>query len=141
MRKICLLLSILIGTVFTADLDNGVIVLTDDNFDEELAKHPNILIEFYAPWCGHCKKLAPEYEAAAEVLAKNDPPLAIAKVDATENKKLAERFGIRGFPTLFWFVNGEKQEYNGGRTKDTIVSWVLKKSGPPSTKVTCDALK
>ena len=39
------------------------------------------------------------------------------------------------------FSNGEKQEYTGGRTKDTIVSWVLKKSGPPSTKVTCDALK
>ena len=53
---------------------------------------------------GHCKKLAPEYAGAAEVLAKNDPPLTIAKVDATENKAVAERFGIRGFPTLFWFV-------------------------------------
>jgi protein disulfide-isomerase A1 len=124
-----------------AELDEGVLVLTDDNFDEEIAKYDKLLIEFYAPWCGHCKKLAPEYSAAAEVLAKNDPPLAIAKVDATENKKVAERFGIRGFPTLFWFVNGEQQEYTGGRTKDTIVSWILKKSGPPSTKVTCDALK
>lgn len=124
-----------------ADLDEGVLVLTDDNWEEEIAKYEKLLVEFYAPWCGHCKKLAPEYSAAAEVLSKNDPPLALAKVDATENKKLAERFGIRGFPTLYWFVNGEQQEYTGGRSKDTIVSWVLKKSGPPSTKVTCDALK
>ena len=55
-------------------------------------------------YSGHCKKLTPEYAGAAEVLAKNDPPMALAKVDATENKKLAERFGIRGFPTLKWFV-------------------------------------
>lgn len=52
---------------------------------------------------GHCKKLAPEYSAAAEVLAKNDPPLSLAKVDATAEKKLAEKYGIQGFPTLFFF--------------------------------------
>ena len=52
---------------------------------------------------GHCKKLAPEYEAAAEVLKAQDPPRTIAKVDATEAKGLAERFEIKGFPTLAWF--------------------------------------
>jgi len=122
-------------------MDNGVMVLTDANFDDELAKHEFILVEFYAPWCGHCKKLTPEFEGAAEILAKNDPPIALAKVDATEQKTVAERFGIQGFPTLFWFKNGVKAEYTGGRTKDTIVQWILKKSGPPSTQVTCDALK
>ena len=54
-------------------------------------------------YSGHCKKLTPEYEGAAEVLSKNDPPIALAKVDATAEKTLAERFGIQGFPTLFWF--------------------------------------
>ena len=54
-------------------------------------------------YSGHCKKLAPEYSAAAEILAKNDPPFYVAKVDATENKKLGERFGVQGFPTLFFF--------------------------------------
>jgi protein disulfide-isomerase A1 len=44
-----------------------------------------------------------EYSEAALVLQKNDPPLSLAKVDATEQKKLAERFGIQGFPTLVWF--------------------------------------
>lgn len=57
----------------------------------------------FLSFSGHCKKLAPEYEAAAEVLSKNDPPIALAKVDATNEKTLAERFGIQGFPTLMWF--------------------------------------
>ena len=66
-----------------------------------LAKCILISFEFYS---GHCKQLAPEYSAAAEVLSKNDPPLSLAKVDATEQKGVADRFGIQGFPTLFWFV-------------------------------------
>jgi thioredoxin-like negative regulator of GroEL len=57
----------------------------------------------FISYSGHCKKLAPEYSEAALVLQKNDPPLSLAKVDATEQKKLAERFGIQGFPTLIWF--------------------------------------
>lgn len=142
MFKLCLLTVLAALTaVKAADLDEGVLVLTDANFDEELAKHEFMLVEFYAPWCGHCKKLTPEYSGAALELAKSDPPIPLAKVDATENKKVAEQFGIQGFPTLFWFRNGEKTEYTGGRTKDTIIQWVLKKSGPPSTEVTCDQLK
>ena len=53
---------------------------------------------------GHCKKLAPEYVKAASSLAAMDPPRYIAKVDATEQKDLAARFEIKGFPTLVWFV-------------------------------------
>jgi len=88
------------------NFDNGVLVLTDDTFDEAIAKYDYLLVEFYAPWCGHCKKLAPEYEAAAAVLSAQDPPRTIAKVDATENKGIADRMGIKGFPTLFFFNQG-----------------------------------
>jgi thiol-disulfide isomerase/thioredoxin len=52
---------------------------------------------------GHCKTLAPEYVKAAKKLGENTPPYYIAKVDATENKEVAERFGVKGFPTLFFF--------------------------------------
>lgn len=58
---------------------------------------------FFSLFSGHCQKLAPEYAAAAGVLANNDPPYALAKVDATVNKKLKKRFGISGFPQLYFF--------------------------------------
>lgn len=145
MRKIFAsfaLVATLLGVVFAdAEMDEGVLVLTDDNFDGELAKYEHLLVEFYAPWCGHCKKLTPEYIKAAAQLAEQDPPRFLAKVDATENKQLAERFGIQGFPTLKFFNQGKETEYNGGRTADTIFSWIMKKTGPSSTEVTCDQLK
>jgi len=127
--------------VTAAEVDEGVLVLTDANFDEELVKYDHLLVEFYAPWCGHCKSLAPEYAKAAQRLAQNEPPYHLAKVDATEQKQLAERFGIRGFPTLFFFKKGQKIEYTGGRTENEIVNWILKKVGPPSAEVNCAQLK
>jgi protein disulfide-isomerase A1 len=141
---VCLLFALIavsVNSVLGAELDEGVLVLTDANFDEEIKKHEYLLVEFYAPWCGHCKKLTPEYITAAATLAKNDPPFFVAKVDATEQKKVAEEYGIQGFPTLKWFHNGEATDYQGGRTADAIVSWILKKTGPSSVELSCAALK
>jgi protein disulfide-isomerase A1 len=145
MKKICLSL-LTVATLLSVSLadvteEDNVLVLTDSNFHEEMKKHDFILVEFYAPWCGHCKSLAPEYAKAAKKLKENNPPYSLAKVDATENKNLAEEFGIRGFPTLFFFKNGVKQEYTGGRTENEIVNWILKRVGPPSTEITCDQVK
>jgi protein disulfide-isomerase A1 len=136
-----MLLVSLISTVVSVEMDEGVLVLTENTFEDELNKYPNILVEFYAPWCGHCKKLAPEYSAAAEVLSAMDPPVPLAKVDATEEKGLAEKYGVQGFPTLIFFKNQKKVEYTGGRTKDAIIQWITKKSGPPSALSDCDTIK
>jgi len=130
------------ATVNAEDVwDNGVLVLTDENFDEAIAKYDYLLVEFYAPWCGHCKKLAPEYEAAAAVLSAQDPPLTIAKLDATENKAIGDRMEVKGFPTLYFFNQGAKMDYTGGRTTDTIIEWLNKKTGPVSVEVDCAAMK
>lgn len=73
-------------------------------------------------------------ESAAKTL--KDDNVILATVDATEEKELAGKFGIKGYPTLKFFRNGKATEYNGGRTADTIVSWLRKKTGPAAQELT-----
>jgi protein disulfide isomerase len=104
-----------------------VLTLTTKIWDQHLKDNKQTLVEFYAPWCGHCKKLAPEFERAAVELKGT---VALGKVDATEEKDLASKYNIKGFPTLVWFEDAKETEYDGGRTSDTIVEWVKSMTGP-----------
>lgn len=113
--------------------DPDVHVLTKDSFDDFVNTNKYVLAEFYAPWCGHCKKLAPEYAAAATALKNSESEVKLAKIDATAEKELGERFGVSGYPSLFWFVDGEKKEYTGGRTEAEILAWINRKTSDPYT--------
>jgi len=119
------------------ELDGNVLVLNGNNFDEAVSAG-DVLVEFYAPWCGHCKSLAPEWAKAAKTLENS--PIKLAKVDATatESKSLAEKEGIKGFPTIKFFRGGKSSEYSGGRTESEIVKWVNKKAGPSIKTITTD---
>ena len=110
--------------------DKDVLVLDDKNFDETIFKSKEMfIVAFYAPWCGHCQKLLPEWNAAATQLKGQ---IKLAKVDATVNQQLASRYQIQGYPTIKIFPPGDKtnsniEEYNGPRDEDGIVQYALSK--------------
>ncbi|XP_029451753.1 protein disulfide-isomerase A6 [Rhinatrema bivittatum] len=114
-----------------------VIELNDDNFDKTVLNSDDVwLVEFFAPWCGHCKNLEPEWAAAAtEVKEQTKGKIKLAAVDATVNQMLTSRYGIRGFPTIKIFQKGEDPiDYDGGRSKADIVTRALdlfSESAPP----------
>ena len=109
--------------------DKDVIVLTDDNFDNIVFNDESMwLIAFYAPWCGHCQKLLPEWTSAATQLRGT---VKIAKVDATVHQKLAQRYQIQGYPTIKIFSPGKGdkkvEDYQGPRETAGIVQYALER--------------
>jgi len=131
-----ILVAFLAGVAQSSD----VLEFTDDDFDSKIGQHDLILVEFFAPWCGHCKRLAPEYEAAATRLKGT---VSLAKVDCTANSNVCGKYGVNGYPTLKIFRDGEDSgSYDGPRTADGIVSHLKKQAGPASVAITTEeALK
>ena len=111
------------ATVIRCDDDDGepekdgdVFILTKDNFEATVMDKDTFLVEFYAPWCGHCKAMAPAYSAAATKLKEKG--VFVGKVDCTKEKSLAKDFNIKGYPTLKFFKKGTAYEYEGPREEE-----------------------
>lgn len=106
--------------------------MTDADFEEKVMKSTDAwFIEFYAPWCGHCKQLQPEWERMAKKIYKD---IKVAKVDATVETKLASRYQIKGYPTIKYFPAGVKSDssvldYNGQRDSESMGTWALEMKG------------
>lgn len=114
------------------EVKSAVAHLHKDNFDAEI-KEGVTFIKFFAPWCGHCKRLAPTWEELAGKFAEN-AGVKIAKVDCTEdnnkNREICTAQGVNGFPTLNIYKDGEKvDEYNGKRAIDDLEAFVNKHLG------------
>jgi len=104
----------------------GVKVLVGKNFaDVALNKEKHVLVEFYAPWCGHCKKLTPIYDELGEKY-KDSKDIVIAKMDSTANE--VENVSIRGFPTIQLFKKGDNEvvTYDGDRDLAGFVKFLDK---------------
>ncbi|XP_023149318.2 protein disulfide-isomerase A2 [Amphiprion ocellaris] len=113
--------------------EKDVMVLHINNFERALSENQYLLVEFYAPWCGHCRELEPIYAEAAEKLKKEEPPLRLAKVDAIEEKEIADEFDVGSFPTMKLFLNGDRKQpvdFTGKRTVVGIMQWMKRRTGP-----------
>lgn len=138
LRHLLLLVTALLAAVILStpvvQAEEAVESLTADTFDDYITKHKHAVVQFYAPWCGHCKNLAPHYEAAAKILEEEDD-IHLAKVDATVETDLASKFNVRGYPTIKIFIEGKPMEYKGGRTEGEIITYLRKKFGPPASEI------
>lgn len=119
--------------------DDDVAVLNNSNFKNFVTKHKFVFVKFYAPWCGHCKSMAPAYAKLARRMKEDKNGVPIAKVDATVENELGTKYGVKGFPTLKLFINGEPIDYSGAREENPIYDWIMKKTGPSTVKITDSA--
>jgi len=138
-----------------------VTILTEANFEAEIGRSSNILwfVDFYAPWCGHCKKLDPVLSELSEDVESeiNDKisdgsstekslGVRIGKLDATMHKRVADQYAVKGFPTLLYFLPAGDRgkevhgKYEGPRTKQGFMSFLRRMVSPPVT-IIADASK
>lgn len=108
---------------------SDVLILNPDNFDSEVGGSSPVFVEFFAPWCGHCKNLAPEWAKAAKELKGK---VKLGALDATAHPSKAQEYGVQGYPTIKFFPAGVKSrndaaDYDGGRISGDIVNWALEK--------------
>ncbi|KAG5501822.1 hypothetical protein JKF63_04091 [Porcisia hertigi] len=132
---LALVLAVFVATASCATDDPsasmpGVVQLNAASFDSLVGKDKAALVEFYAPWCGHCKAMATEYAtlgAAYENSQVAKDFLVIGKVDATQERDIGQRFGVTGFPTILYFAPGslKPMKYEGGRTADEFAKYLM----------------
>ncbi|ETP52507.1 protein disulfide-isomerase domain [Phytophthora nicotianae P10297] len=104
---------------------SAVVHLTTTSFEEQVlpGKDP-WLIKFYAPWCGHCKRLAPTWNKLSRILKENGSNVRVAKVDCTVHRRVCSRFGVNGYPSLFYINDGQVYRYKGGRSLPAFLDFV-----------------
>ena len=138
------LLALIAGLASAEDWpkEKSVVVLDPKNFDGFIKSQSYTIVEFYAPWCGHCKSLEPEWAAAAKKVSKLKPAVLLAKVDADAHGDLAQKYGVSGYPTIKIFKDGKvAEDYDGPREAKGIVSFVKEAIGLTGSASSIEKLK
>jgi protein disulfide-isomerase-like protein len=110
-----------------------VVELTNDNWNNivtESEKH--IFVKFFAPWCGHCKKLKPDWDKLGDSIKSQNIMIGTVDCTAEEGKELCETNGIKGFPTLKSFWKNSAEDYEGGREYSELKAYA-ENLKPPCT--------
>ena len=110
-------------------VENSTIILTDSSIEKAIEQYENIIIYFYAPWCGHCRVFEPEYQKASPILQKDN--IYLAKIDSSNNNLSTQKYKVNGFPTIIFFKKGIPYEFEGGRSGKELINWARKKAGNP----------
>lgn len=132
-----------IALLITLFVTSNAIELTPDNWDEATAGK-TIFVKFFAPWCGHCKKMKPDWDKLMDAFA-DSPTSLVADVDCTtEGKPICDDNGVKGFPTLKFGDPSALEDYKGGRDYDSLKKFAsesLKPMCSPNNIDLCDAEK
>ena len=116
---------------WASELEN-IVHLTTENFEVFVKSNPSVLVAFYAPWCGHCKAMKPDYNKAAKIMEQENIQGKLAAVDATAEKELASMFEVKGFPTIKYFQNGDLlYDYGYPRSTEAFVDFMKDPKPPP----------
>lgn len=112
------------------ELPGTVWTVTTDNFASLLGKHDYLFLEFYTTHCQPCQRLVLELPEIARRVHAYNRRVGLGKVDGSEEKALAEKFTVHGFPTLLLITKGGQKEYTGGKTIREISDWIKKQTTP-----------
>uniref|UniRef100_A0A7N8XF27 protein disulfide-isomerase n=1 Tax=Mastacembelus armatus TaxID=205130 RepID=A0A7N8XF27_9TELE len=122
----------LLCAVVAACLSSAVLAFVEDLDDtfKDTRVNDIWLVDFYAPWCGYCKKLEPVWQEVGAELKRSGSPVRVGKMDATAYSGMASEFGVRGYPTIKLLKGDLAYNYKGPRTKDDIVEFANRVAGP-----------
>ncbi|XP_062259949.1 protein disulfide-isomerase TMX3-like isoform X2 [Platichthys flesus] len=122
--------SVLLSVLLCASVVSSFVEELDDSFMKTRGDDDIWLIKFYAPWCSFCKQLDPVWHQIGSELKSLGSPVNVGKSDATANTGLAKEFRVRGYPAIIMWKKNVKYVYNGKRTKDGIMEFTHRVSGP-----------
>merc|ERR1711934_501919 len=139
--KACLALAVTLLALSRAEdaAPSNIVELTMDNFVEVVTdSKKHVVVEFYAPWCGHCKEFAPVYENIADNYQANDA-VVVAKLDSEAHAVFAKMYKVTSYPTIKIFPKKDKKgiEFSGERTEDAVKEFIEKETyepEPPPTR-------